>query len=426
MWPSRDRGNRHRAYRGSLGAGTPRRVWLGLAAVLIVFAVLASIVAVKTPPWEAADEPGHVQNIETLVSGHWFTIPSSCSLKPGIGPLFDCAGSEPQQAPLYYLVLAGWQKVAGVPAQLPYRGRNDLERYFSPDGPVLMDDHSANSGFIRWLRFPNIVLGLLTLLVSFFAVQRVTKDPWSPLVAAAILASIPRLIFLSAFVTNDNMVILLGACLTYVSLRFALSPTRLWMAAVGVVFGLLVTTKLSVLPMGLVVIVLACLVAGWRRRVELMAIGYGSALAISSWYLIQNTVRYGDPLALAASSKYLRKIVGLGTLHDRPYVVNHPLELVFVQVPQRVVDSIWYQSGWGQFQWSEALNWVITGVVVCVVAGVIGRRYRRGVLITLGTVVVTALLCVWVTAFETATYQARYAYGGAMAIAGLLALGLER
>jgi hypothetical protein len=44
--------------------GSPRKVWLGLALVLIVFVVLAATVAVKTPAWESNDEPDHVQNIE--------------------------------------------------------------------------------------------------------------------------------------------------------------------------------------------------------------------------------------------------------------------------------------------------------------------------------------------------------------------------
>jgi hypothetical protein len=52
--------------------GSPRQVWLGLAFVLIVFVVLASTIAVKTPAWESNDEPDHVQNIEALVAGHWY------------------------------------------------------------------------------------------------------------------------------------------------------------------------------------------------------------------------------------------------------------------------------------------------------------------------------------------------------------------
>jgi hypothetical protein len=403
----------------------PRRVWLAFGGVLLVFAVIASVVAIKTPAWESADEPGHVQNIESLVSGHWYGIPSHCSHLPQ-PRVFDCAGTEPNQAPLYYLGLAAWQKAVGISAQSPYRGRSDLARIFIPRGPELMGDHGADQGFILWLRFPNIVMGVLTLVLTFFAVRLITSDPWTPVVAMAILASIPRFVFLSAFVTNDNLVNLLGAGLAYVALKFVLTPNRWRMTAVGAVFGLMVTTKLSALPMGLVIIALALLVAGWKRRAELAAIGFGSALAVSSWYLIQNTVRYGDPLAANASSRYLAKVAGLGTVNGAPYVVTDPLQLVVVQVPRRIAHSLWYQSGWGQFQWPGWVDWTITVGVLCILAGLIGRHVRRDVLITLATLSIAALLCVWVIAFETATYQARYAFGGGAALAGLLALAVER
>src|SRR6185437_3385584 len=52
-----------------------KTIWLALGGVVLVFVIVTSIVAVKTPAWEANDEPGHVQNVESLVSGHWYSIP---------------------------------------------------------------------------------------------------------------------------------------------------------------------------------------------------------------------------------------------------------------------------------------------------------------------------------------------------------------
>ena len=51
-----------------------RRAKVALAVVITVFALISSVIAVKTPAWESNDEPGHVQNIETLVSGHWYVM----------------------------------------------------------------------------------------------------------------------------------------------------------------------------------------------------------------------------------------------------------------------------------------------------------------------------------------------------------------
>lgn len=70
---------------------------VAIASVATVFVVFALAVAILTPAWEAADEPAHVLNVETLVRGHWYRIEGN-------------AGLEPHQPPLYYLVLAGWQR----------------------------------------------------------------------------------------------------------------------------------------------------------------------------------------------------------------------------------------------------------------------------------------------------------------------------
>ena len=41
-----------------------------LVGIILMFIALGTLIAFKTPAYESADEPGHVQNIETLVAGH--------------------------------------------------------------------------------------------------------------------------------------------------------------------------------------------------------------------------------------------------------------------------------------------------------------------------------------------------------------------
>jgi hypothetical protein len=398
---------------------------LALACILIVFVALGLLIAFKTPAYESADEPGHVQNIETLVGGHWYGMSSSCRTQPDVALLLNCSGDEAQQAPLYYLLMAGWQRAAHIPQPPLFRGRINPANYVQPKTATFINVTPSDSRFVRWLRIPNVLLGALTVLISYFAIRTISSDPWTPVVGAAIIACWPRFVFLSAFVTNDNLVGLMGAILVYLALRYAKAPTAWKMGCIGAVFGLLVTTKLSTLPLGLVVVALACLVSGWIRRVRFAVIGLGSALLVSGWYLIQNTVRYGGPLARVATARYLTKIGGVGSIFG-PYRVSDPLELVFVQVPQRIVDSTWYQSGWNQFHWSEPVNLVITAAFAGALLGLIGRRVDSRILGILGGISLVSLLAVWMVAFQTGTYQARYAFVGLVAIAGLAALGLER
>jgi hypothetical protein len=389
-----------------------------LGAIILAFVALASFIAIRTPAYESADEPGHVQNIETLVRGHWYGMDSRCEMLNRY-----CSGTEAHQAPLYYLAFAGWQRLVGVPARATYHGQS---RLFDAQQGTFLHHSNADRRFLLWLRLPNVLLGALTVLVTFFAVRLVSSDPWTPVVGASIVAFLPRFVFLSAFVTNDNLVDLLGAVLVLLALRFTRRPTGWRMAWLGFAFGLLVATKLSALPVGLVLIVLAFMVRGWRRRGGFLAIGALTAFAACGWYLIQNTVRYGDPLARAASARYLAQVGGLGTFFI-PYVVSNPLNLVFVRVPQRIADGFWYVSGSvGQFHWPWPVSLVFWAVLAASVAGIISRHIDRWTLATLLTVAGAGLLSVWIVAFQTSTYEARYVYVGLSAIAALVALGLER
>ena len=75
------------------GMDASRTGRIAVIGVVGIFALLSSVVAATTPAWEAADEPDHVLNAETLVSGHWYRMDKG-------------AGLQAHQAPLYYVFLA--------------------------------------------------------------------------------------------------------------------------------------------------------------------------------------------------------------------------------------------------------------------------------------------------------------------------------
>jgi hypothetical protein len=393
---------------------------VALAVVLVLFVGLSSLIAVETPAYESADEPSHVQNIETMVSGHWYGMSSSCRLTSR--GVVGCAGAEAHQAPLYYLVMAGWQWAVGPSAHPPYQGR----AYLTPGRRGEFAQHrTSDLRFLLWLRLPNVAMGALTVLLTYLAVKLTTPDRWSPVVAASVVAFLPRFIFLSSFVTNDNLVDLLGAAFVLAAVRFVRHRSGWRMAWVGLVFGLLVATKLSTLPVGLVVVVLAWMVPGWWAKVGRLAAAAAAAAVTGGWYLIQNTVRYGDPLAARASVHYLELTGGLGTILA-PYRVADPLHLVFVQVPARIGTTFWYQSGWNQFGWPAGVDLVLWAALALCLLGLVGRQVPRPTVVTLVSMTLAGLLSVWIVAMQTSTYQGRYVLVAAAAIAGLVALGVER
>jgi hypothetical protein len=415
----------------------PAAPTIALAAILAAFIALTSVIAIKTPAWEAADEPAHTANIETLVSGHMYRITiGKTTVLDGfqIAPTFR---TELHQPPLYYALLAGYQKLLGTPARTINPGYGNL--LSARDGLYLQHSPSAHR-FLLPLRYANIALGIGMILLTFAAARLLSDDKWTPVVAAAVVASIPRLAFLSAFVTNDNLTDLLGALLTLVAVSCVTSPRRWSAAAAGAVIGLLLITKLSALPLVGILPVLAVLHEGRRRQARFLIEAAVSALAISGWYLAYNTSRYGDPLALHASQHYLTLVGALGTLG--PYHPGNLLRLIFLSVPNRIFEGLWYTSGAAnQFRWPWfaslafwlALAWALSGLASSALASQragrainIIRLEARRVVVVLASLTVLAFACVWLVAFGTGTYEARLAFDGLPALGCLTALGLER
>jgi hypothetical protein len=93
-------------------------------------------------------------------------------------------------------------------------------------------------------------------------------------------------------------------------------------------------------------------------------------------------------------------------------------------VPQRIFTHFWFATAvrWWPL-WISLLFWVLLAASV---AGLVGRRVSRTALVPLVCIALAALVSVWIVAFQTETYEPRYALVGIAAIAGLAALGSER
>ena len=395
-----------------------------LACVLLAFVGLSLVAALKTPSGGPDDEPSHVQNVETLAAGHWYGMHlGPVRIVHVNGEQFNVgasSGLEAHQPPLYYLTLAGWQRMFGLPVGTPQSFGYSFTFTSEPPNHLLL-----------WLRIPNILLGALAIFFTFLATRVVARDAWTPVVAASLMAFVPRFVFLSAYVTNDNLVNLLAAVLTYLALRYTQSPTRWRIALIGGIVGLLTATKLSALPLGLIVLVLAWMQREWLKRAEYIALGIAASLVASGWYLIQNTVRYGSPLASGTTRHYLAQIQGTGLAYGVEYKVTDPLKLVFDAVPLKVFNAFWY--GYVVVDpvfhnWSVPLpvNLLFWTALAFALVGLVGRHISSRALVVLGVLAATGFLSVWIVAFQTKTYDPRLALAGMPALACLAALGLER
>jgi hypothetical protein len=388
---------------------------VALAAVVAGFVALALAVAVLTPPWEANDEPDHVRNVQSLVEGRMYQIGD---------------GFESHQAPLYYVALAGWQLALGIEPRVP----SLVSRESSALGRFRHDtsNDGADQRLVTSLRLPGIGFGVLTLLLTAATARLVSRDPWTPVVAAAVVAGVPKFVFLSGVVNNDNLATLAGALTTFAALHLLLRPPasdRERLIACGVVGICVGATLLSKATAGTIVLPALVAVVAIARRAGRMAahvaaLAVGALLVAGQW-LVYNVLTYGDPLGLGAQTAYLRSVI------PALFVEGGHLDRMLVAVPRGAWKSFWYVSGWNQFSWPEWAYFPFWGgIAVALVRwlqpGDTATRVPRRALVLLGAAALAGISTVLIVGAFTTQEQARIGFIGLSAIAVLVALGLER
>ncbi|HUF85647.1 MAG TPA: phospholipid carrier-dependent glycosyltransferase, partial [Acidimicrobiia bacterium] len=301
----------------------------------------------------------------------------------------------------------------------------------------------VDTHYVRRLRLPSVGLGLAAVLLTAVVAGLVSRDRWTPVVAAAICALVPKFVFVSGTVNNDNLANALGAlvCVAAVYAATRPGPARrpiAWSVLLGVLVGALVLTKLSALPLVAGVALATVFMVrngrdglGALRLAGAFAANAAAALVVSGWWLVRNVDWYGDPFASDATHDHFVEVlpglvVGAGASFDR----------AFVELPRELWRTFWYSSGWNQLRWDE-WSYLPFWLLLAVALFGIARRSRsdptddeaqnvsRGLWV-LGALALGAVASYWIIGFETTGGEARVMFAGLPAIATLAALGLQR
>jgi hypothetical protein len=417
--------------------------------LLGLFVLLTLSLSALIPAWEANDEPDHFRNVQTLVSGRWYRM------EPG-------AGYSAHQAPLYYLGLAAIQKTAGLSPFIPTLEANPK----APEQGLFVHNDGEAQRRIVLLRIPSVILGALTIVFTRKVARRAGVSAWGAVLAAAIVATLPRFVFLSSVINNDTLVTTLGAWATLLAVGLVAddhaSAKRL--CGFGAVLGLMLETKLSSVPIVTVLALGVVAVRFVQRRgdpvkpgqvlsghsqgspsrfmlsARLIATIAAATLLIAGPVLVSNQLRYGDPLASKASVDYFRELL--------PPLVAVPQtwEWFGLAVGSGFATSFWYVSGWNQFRWKAETYvplWMLVsmGLLGCLMPrrkgtavkaatdpnGALGESQKvSGFVPLLTAVCVASVSVVWILATQTTQWQARTSYPGLAAFATLISTGYRK
>ncbi|MCE2490285.1 MAG: glycosyltransferase family 39 protein, partial [Anaerolineae bacterium] len=276
-----------------------------LPGLLLAFLLVGLLYAWATPVLEASDEPHHFAFAE-FISRHW-TLPVQV---PGEITPWAQEGSQP---PLYYILVAAL--IAPVDT-------GDLPDLMRPNPHAIVGDPSTINNHNRFLHdtsFPPLhgsalaiyVARVFSLLLACGSVAGVWltarelayltgQNPERlALLAAGLVAFNPQFLFISASVSNDNLITLLASLAIWQMLalsRNGLNARR--SLALALLLALAAASKLSglllIAPLGLAAL-WAAIRFGQKREFLRLALLTGVCLLVIAgpWYA-RNLTLYGE------------------------------------------------------------------------------------------------------------------------------------
>lgn len=398
---------------------TPPR-WI-VALILVAYVVLGVLYAVFTPPWQVPDEPAHYNYIRHIAE----------------------EGALPVMAPGDY--------------DQSYLERiTDQEDPFPPDlpiDPITYEDHQPPlyyllaalvylllDGALLPLRLFSVALGLGTLLIAHGLIRRLfPQRPAVPLVATALIASVPQHLAMMAGIENDALAELLVAAGLWMAVRYVQRDVngRQFLVGWGLTLGLVVLTKVS----AYVVLPVALLAVGLRARREGRSWGWAAGqaawifwatVALAGPWLIRNVGIYGwtDPLGMARHN-----LVVEGQPRTAAWVAEYGLGGLLGRMARTTFQSFWGQFGWMGVPLQPAIYLALLIFSGLLVVGFVGwtvdRRRARltppqvdGLMVLGASGVLTALIYLAYN-LTFVQHQGRYLFPALIPLMVAAALGLE-
>lgn len=387
----------------------------GLWLIVFAFLILATAWNFIIPPYEAPDEPAHVQFVQFIARYHRL---------PDLRSELAEAGIESPQAPLYYLLSGAALALARNPELHSNPPVNP--QYAMPATETganrFLPSHESEWG-IHLIRAVSAMLGIVTILFTFALAFALTNQEEVALLAASATAFLPQFTFIAGAANNDNLAAALGAVSIFGIVRVIqiANPRNRDYLLLGLVLGLSLLAKSSLLVL-LPIAALALVARGGQSMNTLLKssalVAAGTAIACG-WYFARNLIMYGDVTYVQAWSELLPEQVPLRGPGWQYFVNAFP--------------QIFFRSYFGVFGWLNiflpALFYIALMILVLASAGglwkmIWDRRFPspwHWSIVVLFVVLTMISVLVWNLTYIAP--QGRLLFGAISAVSAMLALG---
>jgi 4-amino-4-deoxy-L-arabinose transferase-like glycosyltransferase len=441
-------------------------------AATALFVATMVLWTVVTPSFRSPDEPQHVNSVVRLTEGGGWPAPGEAYMSPEVlraktlsgfsavdgqlgnwwgGTLLPGVRPEIPAAELLYFALYSDQQPRPQGERLPFSALEPTRPVDVSLHPDQMSQHPPLYyavtaavvelvGADEWrfdrelalMRLVSVALVAPLPLLAWSAAVRLSGRRRVADVAAVLPLAIPQLAAQGGSVTNDALVVALGAVLTVLLVR-ALTGDGSWRTTVGVglVLGLGLLTKgtlLVAVPVVGVALVLAgrrVLALSWSSTLLRLGVAWGLAFVIGGWWWVLNVLRYGTLQPSGWNQDYAAGLV-----------VDRPRDSLLGFVPpfsEKLTTTFW--GNFGQLELALPLPLAVVLSVVlfaCVLAAF--RRRCAGTRIGFAVLLAMPLLTLVLVAVQTYAghldngqyggIQGRYLYGGLVAVLAAAAVGI--
>ncbi|MFQ6001544.1 MAG: hypothetical protein ACE5LG_07730 [Anaerolineae bacterium] len=253
----------------------------GLVFIVAVYMVVGALYALKTPAWEAPDEPAHYNYIAYLAENGRFPLLQEGDYPHEYLEEIKAAQFPPEmsiapiryefhQPPLYYLLAA--------PIYLATK-------------PLALAQQ------VVVLRIFSLLQGGALLVVSYLVVKEVFPEhAFLPLASVAFIATVPMHIAMTAAINNDTLgELILALILWQCLLAMREGLRRESTLSLGLLLAAALLTKTTIYAPAIASILVAALYL-WRREEAIgrhLGLSLGMGLALSIWWFLRNSLVYG-------------------------------------------------------------------------------------------------------------------------------------
>lgn len=393
------------------------RSW-NLIALLLITACLSASWSLAVPVFEGPDEPHHWLVARYVHDKKWL-------------PVFSKELVEANSPPFYYLLVAPLASDTKIPAVFV-----DKDGKTTPFGvpvvlgrgkPALRIYESDTSDLgkywpIRSARLLTVALSVLGVLFTYLAGREATGQPETGLTAASVVAFLPQFSFRGSQVSNDSLVVTMGAISLYFIVRiiqrgFSWSSGLLAGGAIAGAYLTKINAIFLPVALGLALITEKAL---WKERLLRSIALAGLMLTLIFPWTLRNIVLYGDPFAKNIMYTVVSNIVVKKPLTSPYFYTTFP-----AQLSQSFVGTFGWMNLWmprGMYLLYDVLGLLAACGLVW---GWIRRKIEWRLALILLTMPILNLLIVIYINLSFNQPQGRYMFPSLPAIGLLVALGFE-